>query len=687
MKLKIQLFFILLGFVNTAAWSGQLRNWTLDNFDDFVTGEFDNTEISEAGDIHLTYPINELANLDVVQAWSLLGVGDNLFVGTASPAQLLCYHVNQAKLDTLCAFSGGGIFALTEFNHQAYAVLSPQGYILKSEGSSVDTIQVKDSLIIWDICVLDYDKIALATGNQGMIYIVNSQGTITDSIETFDEAVTKLNYHRDSLYVGTSGQGYFGVVDINKKTMFVIHDPPGDEVNEIFIGSDRIFYTSISGSINVAGLGAVSTMIDTDYGFESSLSEMSSNLYYYQNGMTQFIWQTPEPPITKIDQLADGRIAVFGSPEGTIYALDLENYIMSVIFKEISLVADCCSHRNGDIILLTLNPPLLYSLDNQIADQGYYISPVLKTDINSVLGKFYWIGSGILTFQARVGNTSEPDDQYWSEWGDQYSSNPIDFNLPPSNYWQYQVKFTKSSDSSSLYKTELIYYLSSNQAPVIQNITIYAPGVGHSKVMNLGISTNMFTEEMREWCSISGWPIPENPVELPYKWQGIFWEGRDINGDSLVYEVWMKRDNWREWLKLTDNLKINAFAFNDLYFENGRYQIKIIASDSISNPGIDYLEDSLISEYFWVDNTPPQFKEFTHNQDVLEFLVEDELSRIIECYYSSDGIQWSRLIPVDLVMDSPREKFQVKLSDDYRMIRFYAVDGSQNIRYHYWYIP
>jgi len=667
--------------VNLCAF--KMNNWILEGFGSFFEGEFENLEIDEFGNLSLSYPINEITSLFEVQGWNVEYQNNHLYIGTSSPAHFLKYNISFKTLDTLLSFEAGGFFSTCIDNSNIYTALSPQGIIYKINNSFSDTLFYRESLVVWDMIRLPGNSLAIATADEGKIFILNSNsGEILDSFLTQEIAITSLAYRNDTLYAGSQGKGLLFSIDLSTKNIFVIHDPYGDEVMSLFLYQDNLLYCSNSGIVDISAVYSLSTTVDLYSDYSYSSSEISSNIYSYSNGKAEYLWQSPDPPITGFFLLPDDKIGIIGSPEGNIYSIDLNNNILS-FFRNIdySLIISSVKGSGLNNYLLSLSPPKIFEIAEIKATQGIYLSPILQTNFNSIIGNLIWRSKGNIIMKARVGNTSEPDN-FWTPWSQPSQNNEGSlFELPFSNYFQFQAIFNLSEIEPVLTKTELLYS-TQNGKPILNNINIYAPGVSNASLSIKGVMVNSFSNELQQWCIISGWNIPESPATIPFPWQGFSWDAADIDNDSLIYDIYIKKDIDDNWIVVKKELKETNYAFNSLYFEEGFYQIKIIVSDKLSNIANESYNDTIVSEIFLVDHTAPEVSGLKNINHLISFNAHDAMSRITECKFSLDGEEWHYIYPDDGVYDRDNEYFSIDVDNDFEgTFRILVYDRYHNAKY------
>jgi len=228
-------------------------------------------------------------------------------------------------------------------------------------------------------------------------------------------------------------------------------------------------------------------------------------------------------------------------------------------------------------------------------------------------------------------------------------------------------------------------YLPRNVAPVIDGIMLQDPGVRAQS--QAGISTVQpanVTLKMPPAPNVSGVVLApsvaparfEQPPQgtLQKGYQSVVWTAHDDNEDELRYAVYFRGENEKEWKLLKDNLEQKFYSWDTTTFPDGAYYLKIVATDSPSNPPAAALKTDRQSERFEVDNTPPTIErlEAIHFADftgaippsrgiAVKFIARDAASSIERSQYSVDGGDWILVAPVGSVSDAPQESYELKL--------------------------
>jgi hypothetical protein len=107
---------------------------------------------------------------------------------------------------------------------------------------------------------------------------------------------------------------------------------------------------------------------------------------------------------------------------------------------------------------------------------------------------------------------------------------------------------------------------------------------------------------------------------------------------------------------LKDKLQDRFYAFDSTTVPDGRYVVRITASDAPGNTPAEALTGSLETDPFTIDNTPPEIANLSRAADgresVVTFTAHDALSWIDKAEYSLNGGDWILVQPEGKVTDS-----------------------------------
>ena len=141
----------------------------------------------------------------------------------------------------------------------------------------------------------------------------------------------------------------------------------------------------------------------------------------------------------------------------------------------------------------------------------------------------------------------------------------------------------------------------------------------------------------------------------------------------MIYKIDFRKIGRTNWIELSDEYETTTFEWDGKTVEDGRYEIRINASDERSNSSLTKLTGSRVSEPVIIDNTGPDVKKINESNilennrqyKVLKFEVKDELSAIDKFEYTIDSNEnWTSSVPDDLVYDTTMENFTIAIDSE-----------------------
>jgi hypothetical protein len=133
-----------------------------------------------------------------------------------------------------------------------------------------------------------------------------------------------------------------------------------------------------------------------------------------------------------------------------------------------------------------------------------------------------------------------------------------------------------------------------------------------------------------------------------------------------------------KWLRLRENIDETQVNFDTSQLPDGRYELRLVASDAGDNPDAP-LTAAKEGVEFDVDNSAPKIA-FPRNGEDVTVRITDDLSPVGRVEYSTDAEKWIRVTPLDGIADSRDETFHLKRSDvDGKFVVVRAVDQFFNV--------
>jgi hypothetical protein len=169
--------------------------------------------------------------------------------------------------------------------------------------------------------------------------------------------------------------------------------------------------------------------------------------------------------------------------------------------------------------------------------------------------------------------------------------------------------------------------------------------------------------------------------------RSLRWQAEDRNGDRLEYAVYLRAVEETAFRLLKEGLRDSFYTIDAAAVADGRYVVKVVATDAAGNPYNAALAGERVSEPFDIDNTAPVIT-LTAPPTVagervrLTFDAEDRNGRLRLAEFSLDAGAWRDLAPADGITDGPRERYTIELpltGAGEHVIALRAADANGNV--------
>ena len=689
----------------------------------FESGKLENIVATNFGELRLSRALEPLMKDDgkyaSIDAMADLADG-SLLIGTTASGKLL--HLVDGKTNELADFGEAAGIAAIAPNGGGDALIGVSGecaevQILRKGAIKPERLaQLPEGVqYIWSIAVAADGKIYLGTGPGGQLFLLSADGkeqsVVYDSEEDNLRALAILN---DTLFVGTDPHGLILKVDRTTGKAFVIYDAPETEVSSLLVDSrgGQIYAAtsqlveaaeeteSASASGSPAGREEGDDMPfkpadapatspdeagDGTLGAEPKLPAPLQDVA--DEGATTMPANPsttpgagPKPP-TEFEETAgetasDGNavyriepqgfvsevfrdsVMIFGlarqedqlyiatGPSGAVYQLDLTTEEHAVLAKvRPPQVTSIFSDADGRLLVGTGGGSAeAFSLSGKLAASGTFVSPVLDASHASRFGKLQVRGAvpkgATLFVSTRGSNVDDEDLSLWSDW-----SAPVpaarftDVPTPTARYAQYKLTFNGDGATGPTVDAVEWAYVQPNVAPRIDSITVAAAEIAIDE--KTGGTT----------------PDAQRTIE---------WSTSEPNEDDLRYTVSVRRDARGLWTPIAKDLTESTFEWDTRRVSDGRYAVKVEASDALANAAGTARTASRVAEAVVVDNTPPVIGdvkvEQSRGQATITLRAADKGGLIANLEYAVDDAEhWQTVQPSDMLNDSPDEQYTIVL--------------------------
>lgn len=279
------------------------------------------------------------------------------------------------------------------------------------------------------------------------------------------------------------------------------------------------------------------------------------------------------------------------------------------------------------------------------AAKGIYVTRFFDTRFVSHWGQLTVTASGPLEARTRTGNVAMRDDLY-SDWSEPLVKFPAKITSPKGRYLQVKLTLT---DPKTVVESLSVAYKNENQRPRVSDVRVdYVP-----------------LPQPGEPPPAPAQPGGSGPrVGQPHSsLKRISWAAQDPDGDVLVFRIFYRPEDGTVWVPLTpDPVPINQFQWTTESVPDGKYILRVSASDERSNLKEEALEGDFETGTVIVDNTAPVVKLDEPKGATITGVATDRTSNIARLEYQVDGGEWKTVLCKDGVFDAPRETFEIKLA-------------------------
>jgi hypothetical protein len=532
-----------------------------------------------------------------------------------------------------------------------YAATIPNGRIFKSaDGAKWDLFCKLECQYVWSMVFDQAGNIVAGTGPGGKIYRIRADGRAEVLCETKRENVLcVVSDGAGGFHVGTAGNGAVFRVSSDGKISLVADFAEG-EVKDIVVMKDGTLCAAVNGATKMTPQDFIKAISDATPKPPSDAkapvdqkpapSVSAAVMRILNGGGSEEVVTFPNTYLTDAACDSDGDVLVATSSSGRVFKVRKDGSFLIVLDAAEKQVLTMLM-KDGTLAGVGTGDAGAAYVPAEGAAETSYFSEVIDSRFPSIWGALSWSPAKGLGVQTRSGNTAKPDGT-WSEWSTQQGESPAKVSSPQARYLQFRVNW--GADASARLKQVTLYFRNSNQRPKIQQVDIEdTPFEGGQRVTESQI----------------GGPAPRSVMKK------IRWQAQDPNGDTLAFRVDLLPEGAARWIPISGPalFRGNEFVWNTEHYPDGKYVIRVEATDEQDNIQGEALKHEKESAPFVVDNTKPNFVEITVGKDGLcAVTVSDATSNIAQLEFCVDGGAWQKAGPLDGMCDGTMEKFAFRAS-------------------------
>jgi hypothetical protein len=722
---------LILGIAAPAlVYAEHTRFWRQSDYSDFEKGTAKGVAVRSDGRLMPAPKFAAYSDPNLAYLWALrIDSRGRIYGAGGSDAKVLRFD-DPAKPTTVFESPELAAQTITFDSHDnLYVGTSPDGKIYKvtPEGQKSVFFDPK-SKYIWALAVDGQGVLFAGTGDEGKIFAVTPDGKAEIFYQSDERHARSLAFDsKGNLLVGTDPDGLVLRIEISRKAS---QEPPRAGASFVLYETDKKEVTSLlsdaSGKIYAAAIGekqrppapapvtaivtpqppsplstqpgSTTLAIQTQpaqpaapFTFFPSTTGGSDVVEISPEGAPTTVWSSREDLVFSMGLSSSGKILLGTGNKGAIIELEGNNVYSSIAKTASAQVTSLIAGRDGALLVGTANPGKIFTLGPVYQTEGSFESDPFDAKIFSRWGRLTWWGDngatqGKVAFYARSGNTASPEKN-WSGWTGPYKSLSGEaVTCPSARFIQWKAVFLETDKGAAPNISWVsVAYQPENVAPVVDDIAVQDPGVrvqgfsvqqggpGAAAPVQLKMPQRSGASPLPVIVAITDTAVKPAKVEVPPQgfeekgYASVLWNAHDDNDDDLVFSIYYRGEGEQNWRLLKDKVTQHFYSWDTTTMPDGAYYLKIVASDSPSNPPQDTLTNERVSDRFEIENTPPRIENLHADASgpvaKISFDGVSSAVSIARAQYSVDARDWLMTFPVGVLSDAPKESYQVAIPD------------------------
>jgi WD40 repeat protein len=681
------------------------RLWVQTRYEDFEKGQPESASIASPGYLEAGPTLRSVLLTPSTYIWDVASDQQgNAYVATGSPATVLkvspegvstkLFTSKDLTVQTVKVGPDGSVYAATVPAGKVYRIKPGQSGLDESSATLVfdaataahTTSSAKpadQARYIWDLAFDAQGALYIATGGPAAIYRVDVK-TDNPHAEVFFESDEQhirclLFEPNGNLIAGTDGGGLVYRIGKDRKA-FVIYDAPKREVTALAESPDGRLYVAAVGEKTKSSLPplpvqgvAVATATITIVTPGSVQASSSNGLVpdgtevdeLSPQGAPRKLWASRDDVVYALRSTPQGLLAATGN-RGRIYRIREDGSYVDLA-RAATGQATAFANAPDGLYVATSNTGRLYKLSSQPSTHATYLSDVFDSGVFSQFGRIEINANdngstGDFEIFARSGNVENPE-RNWSPW-QKVTPNAGTAGVPAARFIQWKAVLEPGARVGSVG----VNYLPVNIAPVVDEIAVEpgaratqaAPQPGQPQQVSINLPSAQNNLSYTQDPSTAPLSAVRDRSAVTVRWSA-----HDDNGDELIFDVYVRGDDEKNWRLLRARVTERFYSFDSIRIPDGGYRIRVVASDAPAHTLGDALTGERESDHFVIDTTPPVV---TSLQGTLQggalhasFVATDAISPIAHAEYSLDAGRWQFLEPVGKISDSLTEHYDLSV--------------------------
>jgi WD40 repeat protein len=692
--------------------------WEMNTYQDFLKGRFQGISLDRDGRLTLAPKLETVFSSGQPTIWSIARAPDgSIYAGTGhrgrvyqiamSGASKLIWTSDQPEVFAVAVSPDGVLYAAT----------SPDGKVYRVENGKATEFFAPQAKYIWSLAFAKDGTLFVGAGNPANVYRVDKTGKAETYYETGQSHVTALAFDsHDNVLAGTEPNGILYRISAKDKA-FVLYNASLPEIRSIVPMPDGTVYAAALGGSIANRSGPLTTTLSSPQGVTvtapttsitvtdsvdsqaettiqpksgtaattvvqpvqqlsntSPLAEIpgvdKSAVYKINpDGTVETLWTSKEENVYSLAPQPNGGLFFSTDGQGRLYRLSVDRKATLMVETNEGEATRLLQSADG-LVAATGDMGKVFRLADAAGSSGSYESPVHDAGSVARWGRVSWRSTGgKVQLQTRSGNSARPD-KTWSDWSEPLTNAGGDphASLIPSPNARYVQWRASLEGPGAMIENVSLAYLPQNNPPVIRSISVGMQNSAQKAAAAASSSTSaaysITVTDTGETSTPAGTPTQTLSHGAGSQIQ-VTWQADDPDGDRLLYSIYFRGEDEKEWKLLRANVAENSLLLDGDVLADGHYYFRVIASDQPSNAANVARTDEMISSPVLIDNTPPTITlgapGRSNDRLQVDADVVDQTSPLRRFEYSLDAGPWTPVEAADGVTDSPREQYHIAI--------------------------
>ncbi|HZU85454.1 MAG TPA: hypothetical protein VE987_21130 [Polyangiaceae bacterium] len=563
--------------------------------------------------------------------------GGGKIVRVAADGARVFADTHESAVSALAADKHGRVYAATTSN-KIYRVSDGKAEVFATL-PDVDTVLA----MAFDAAGALY----AGTGSDGHILRVDPAGSSSVYFTANDTFVVSLAVGDDgAVYAGTSGKGLLYRITAPGRGA-VLYDFRGEDVHAIVAGPGRTLWAIVNEAATGGGESEQTPPRRSGGGRTPPGPTSAPRSKPGKGSLWRFDAQDRPERLMHHDDthylslaLGDGGVPFVGTgAEGRVYTVDDAHVVSLVADTDERQVTAIGSGRARFVV--GSDPAVYHRVLSVGGPDAVWTSKPLDAGLRARFGHLTWTQTGSVEVSTRTGDTQGPDTS-WSAWSPPVANGALTAS-PAGRFVQVRARLR---DPAATISAVTLSFVTENLRAVVTEVAA---------------RQKSSSRDSKEGIVQSGSEAPRHDSVVH-----VTWKVDNPDSDELRYRVQFRREGAARWLDATradDILTKPEFDWDTSALPEGKYRIRVDASDEMSNPPNDTTHHALETSTVFVDNTPPSFKSIAMQGRRLRAEIVDGLGPIARVEVAVDGrLEWRPVAPVDGIFDTADELIDTDLS-------------------------